>query len=122
MITFNVNFFSFLEFGRLRSFDTSTRGRRLPFSFKHHIRRSHQGPNVDDPQRGRRSDSDDFLTLERTTPTSEICDFFCWHCRENPRSTVVLDICTPIVQRILKHNMVLISLLYLLMPLKGKDI
>ncbi|XP_035210490.1 C-Maf-inducing protein-like, partial [Stegodyphus dumicola] len=45
------------------------------------------------------------LLLERTTPTSEICDFFCWHCRENPRSTVVLDICTPIVQRILKHNM-----------------
>ncbi|KAG8183975.1 hypothetical protein JTE90_007408 [Oedothorax gibbosus] len=43
--------------------------------------------------------------LERMTPTSEICDFFCWHCRENPRSTVVLDICTPIVQRILKHNM-----------------
>ncbi|GIY61752.1 c-Maf-inducing protein [Caerostris extrusa] len=29
------------------------------------------------------------LLLERTTPTSEICDFFCWHCRENPRSTVV---------------------------------
>ncbi|GFQ83366.1 c-Maf-inducing protein [Trichonephila clavata] len=45
------------------------------------------------------------LLLERTTPTSEICDFFCWHCRESPRSTVVLDICTPIVQRILKHNM-----------------
>lgn len=45
------------------------------------------------------------VLIERTTPTSEICDFLCWHCRENPRSTVVLDICTPIVQRILKHNM-----------------
>ncbi|XP_042894636.1 C-Maf-inducing protein [Parasteatoda tepidariorum] len=43
--------------------------------------------------------------FEYSTPTSEICDFFCWHCRENPRSVVILDIFTPIVEKILKHNM-----------------
>lgn len=43
--------------------------------------------------------------LELTTPTPEICDFLTKHCRENPRSRIVLELFTPIVQRILKHNM-----------------
>lgn len=43
--------------------------------------------------------------LERTTPTSEICDFLCKYCQLNPRSSMVLDLFTPVVQRILKHNM-----------------
>ncbi|KFM61641.1 C-Maf-inducing protein, partial [Stegodyphus mimosarum] len=43
--------------------------------------------------------------LEMTTPTPEICDFLTKYCRENPRSRVVLEMFTPIVQRILKHNM-----------------
>lgn len=43
--------------------------------------------------------------LEVTTPPAEICDFFCKHCQENPRSRIVKDTFTPIVQRILKHNM-----------------
>lgn len=28
------------------------------------------------------------------------------HCRERPRSMVVIEVFTPVVQRILKHNMV----------------
>lgn len=43
--------------------------------------------------------------LEHTTPPAEICNFFCRHCQENPRSSLVLNNFTPIVQRILKHNM-----------------
>ncbi|XP_054720950.1 C-Maf-inducing protein-like [Uloborus diversus] len=43
--------------------------------------------------------------LELTTPTPDICEFLTKHCRDNPRSRIVLDMFTPIVQRILKHNM-----------------
>uniref|UniRef100_L7LZ42 C-Maf-inducing protein PH domain-containing protein n=1 Tax=Rhipicephalus pulchellus TaxID=72859 RepID=L7LZ42_RHIPC len=43
--------------------------------------------------------------LERTTPSPEICEYFCKHCRECPRSKVVYEMYTPVVQRILKRNM-----------------
>lgn len=34
------------------------------------------------------------------------CPDFLQHCRERPRSMVVIEVFTPVVQRILKHNMV----------------
>lgn len=43
--------------------------------------------------------------MERTTPTPEICEYFCKHCRECPRSKLVFEMYTPMVQRILKRNM-----------------
>nr|XP_037283651.1 C-Maf-inducing protein-like [Rhipicephalus microplus] len=43
--------------------------------------------------------------LERTTPSPEICEYFCKHCRECPRSKLVFEMYTPVVQRILKRNM-----------------
>nr|XP_042903659.1 C-Maf-inducing protein isoform X2 [Parasteatoda tepidariorum] len=43
--------------------------------------------------------------LELTQPTPEICDFLTKYCRENPRSRIVLEMFTPIIQRIMKHNM-----------------
>uniref|UniRef100_H3CEF5 C-Maf inducing protein n=1 Tax=Tetraodon nigroviridis TaxID=99883 RepID=H3CEF5_TETNG len=38
-------------------------------------------------------------------PPPDLCEFFCKHCRERPRSMVVIEVFTPVVQRILKHNM-----------------
>ncbi|KAL8560901.1 hypothetical protein ACOMHN_059085 [Nucella lapillus] len=43
--------------------------------------------------------------LENNHPTQDICDFFSLHCKSCPRSSLVMDLFTPIVQRILKHNM-----------------
>uniref|UniRef100_A0A8V5GSQ6 C-Maf-inducing protein PH domain-containing protein n=1 Tax=Melopsittacus undulatus TaxID=13146 RepID=A0A8V5GSQ6_MELUD len=43
--------------------------------------------------------------LENNHPPPELCEFFCKHCRERPRSMVVIEVFTPAVQRILKHNM-----------------
>ncbi|XP_065516625.1 C-Maf-inducing protein-like isoform X3 [Lathamus discolor] len=43
--------------------------------------------------------------LESNNPPPDLCEFFCKHCRERPRSTVVIEVFTPAVQRILKHNM-----------------
>ncbi|CAN8001156.1 C-Maf-inducing protein [Ixodes scapularis] len=43
--------------------------------------------------------------LERTTPTPEICEYFCKHCKECPRSKLVFEMYTPVVHRILKRNM-----------------
>jgi hypothetical protein len=42
--------------------------------------------------------------LEKNHPSSEICDFFSRHCRDSPRSQVVIEMFSPVVQRILKHN------------------
>ncbi|KAM6946209.1 LOW QUALITY PROTEIN: C-Maf-inducing protein [Aplochiton taeniatus] len=43
--------------------------------------------------------------LENNHPSPDLCEFFCKHCRERPRSMVVIEVFTPVVQRILKHNM-----------------
>jgi hypothetical protein len=42
--------------------------------------------------------------LEKNHPSPEICDFFSRHCRDSPRSHIVIEMFTPVVQRILKHN------------------
>ncbi|XP_063221061.1 C-Maf-inducing protein-like isoform X2 [Bacillus rossius redtenbacheri] len=42
--------------------------------------------------------------LENTPPSPDMCRFFCRHCVAHPRSPVVADELTPIVHRILKHN------------------
>jgi hypothetical protein len=42
--------------------------------------------------------------LEKNHPSPEICDFFSKHCRDSPRSHIVIEMFTPVVQRILKHN------------------
>ncbi|KAK2149679.1 hypothetical protein LSH36_442g03106 [Paralvinella palmiformis] len=43
--------------------------------------------------------------LENNHPTQEICDFFSKHCKNSPRSEIVIELFTPVVRRILKHNM-----------------
>lgn len=43
--------------------------------------------------------------LERTNPTPEICNFLSKYCRTYPRSIVICEHYSEIVQRILKHNM-----------------
>lgn len=43
--------------------------------------------------------------LERTTPTPEICEYFCKHCKKCPQSQVIFEMYAPMVHRILKHNM-----------------
>ncbi|XP_055890578.1 C-Maf-inducing protein-like [Biomphalaria glabrata] len=42
--------------------------------------------------------------LEKNHPTQEICEFFSKHCKDSPRSTLVIELFTPVVHRILKHN------------------
>ncbi|XP_076825713.1 C-Maf-inducing protein-like isoform X1 [Clavelina lepadiformis] len=42
--------------------------------------------------------------VDQNQPSLEICNFFSKHCRQSPRSIIVIDMFTPIVQRILKHN------------------
>ncbi|CAG5134304.1 unnamed protein product [Candidula unifasciata] len=42
--------------------------------------------------------------LEKNHPTQEICEFFSKHCKNSPRSTLVIELFTPVVHRILKHN------------------
>lgn len=42
--------------------------------------------------------------LENNHPTQEICDFFSKHCKNSPRSSIVIELFTPVVTRILKHN------------------
>uniref|UniRef100_T1J4Y4 C-Maf-inducing protein PH domain-containing protein n=1 Tax=Strigamia maritima TaxID=126957 RepID=T1J4Y4_STRMM len=42
--------------------------------------------------------------LEKNHPPSEICDFFSKQCKDNPRSNLIMEVFTPVVQRILKHN------------------
>ncbi|RXG70795.1 C-Maf-inducing protein [Armadillidium vulgare] len=42
--------------------------------------------------------------LENNKPSAEICSFFSRHCSDNPRSRLVIDMFTPVVSRILKHN------------------
>ncbi|XP_030831753.1 C-Maf-inducing protein [Strongylocentrotus purpuratus] len=43
--------------------------------------------------------------LENNQPSPEICSFFSKHCRNSPRSKVVIEMFTPVIHRILKHNM-----------------
>lgn len=43
--------------------------------------------------------------LEKTNPTVEICLFLSRHCRMYPRSAVVCEDYSEIVQRILKHSL-----------------
>lgn len=43
--------------------------------------------------------------LEKNSPTQHMCDFFSKHCKNNPRSQLILELFTPVVHRILKHNM-----------------
>ncbi|KAI0210206.1 C-Maf-inducing protein, partial [Lamellibrachia satsuma] len=42
--------------------------------------------------------------LENNHPTQEICDFFTKHCKNSPRSEIVIELFTPVVRRILKHS------------------
>jgi hypothetical protein len=42
--------------------------------------------------------------LENNHPTQEICGFFTKHCKDSPRSQIVIELFTPVVHRILKHN------------------
>nr|CAB3231877.1 C-Maf-inducing protein-like [Phallusia mammillata] len=42
--------------------------------------------------------------VENNQPSTEICSFFTKHCRQSPRSTLVVNMFTPIVQQILKHT------------------
>ncbi|CAL4066694.1 unnamed protein product, partial [Meganyctiphanes norvegica] len=42
--------------------------------------------------------------LENNQPSQEICNFFSRHCTDNPRSRLVIDMFTPVIRRILKHN------------------
>ena len=42
--------------------------------------------------------------LEENHPSPEICDFFSKHCRDSPRSHIVIEMFSPVVRRILKHN------------------
>ncbi|CAJ0967386.1 unnamed protein product [Ranitomeya imitator] len=51
--------------------------------------------------------------LENNHPPPDLCEFFCKHCRERPRSMVVIEVFTPVVQRILKHNMLISDLQWL---------
>ncbi|CAF2818775.1 unnamed protein product [Rotaria sp. Silwood2] len=44
--------------------------------------------------------------LEKNYPSPEMCDFFSRHCRDSPRSQIVIEMFTPTVQKILKHNTV----------------
>jgi len=43
--------------------------------------------------------------LEKNHPTQQMCDFFSKHCKYSPRSQIVLQLFTPVIHRILKHNM-----------------
>lgn len=42
--------------------------------------------------------------LEKNPPSPEICDFFSKHCKNSPRSYIIIELFTPVVKRILKHN------------------
>lgn len=42
--------------------------------------------------------------LEKNHPSPELCGFFSKHCHDSPRSQIVIEMFTPVVQRILKHN------------------
>uniref|UniRef100_UPI00358FA260 C-Maf-inducing protein-like isoform X2 n=1 Tax=Myxine glutinosa TaxID=7769 RepID=UPI00358FA260 len=42
--------------------------------------------------------------LENTHPSPALCDLFCKHCVAYPKSKVVTEVFTSVVQRILKHN------------------
>lgn len=42
--------------------------------------------------------------LEKNHPSPEMCEFFSKHCKNSPRSQIVIEMFTPVVQRILKHN------------------
>ncbi|XP_067002506.2 C-Maf-inducing protein isoform X2 [Anabrus simplex] len=42
--------------------------------------------------------------LDNTAPSAELCRFFSQHCAAHPRSPSVFERLTPVVQRILKHN------------------
>ncbi|RZF46157.1 hypothetical protein LSTR_LSTR012138 [Laodelphax striatellus] len=42
--------------------------------------------------------------LENTPPSTEICHFLSGHCLLHPRSPLIEDAITPIIHRILKHN------------------
>ena len=44
--------------------------------------------------------------LENCPPSPEMCRFFSRHCVAHPRSPLVSDALTPVVHRILKHNVV----------------
>ena len=42
--------------------------------------------------------------LEKHQPSPQICHFFSKHCRNSPRSQLVIEMFSPVVKRILKHN------------------
>ncbi|CAF3404799.1 unnamed protein product [Rotaria socialis] len=42
--------------------------------------------------------------LEKGYPSPAMCDFFNQYCRGNPRSQIVIEMFTPAIERILKHN------------------
>lgn len=42
--------------------------------------------------------------LEMNHPTQEICAFFIKHCKDCPRSKIIIELFTPVVHRILKHS------------------
>ncbi|XP_069113637.1 C-Maf-inducing protein-like [Argopecten irradians] len=42
--------------------------------------------------------------LENNYPTQEICGFFSKHCKNSPRSSIVIELFTHVVMRIMKHN------------------
>ena len=44
--------------------------------------------------------------LENHMPSPEICRFFSSHCSDNPRSTIIIDMFTPVAYKILKNNVV----------------
>lgn len=46
------------------------------------------------------------VSVNKVPPSIQKSCFFLQHCRERPRSMVVIEVFTPVVQRILKHNMV----------------
>ncbi|ESN93743.1 hypothetical protein HELRODRAFT_88288, partial [Helobdella robusta] len=42
--------------------------------------------------------------LEKNHPTQQMCDFFTKHCKHSPRSRATVELFTPVIFRILKHN------------------
>ncbi|KAG1665382.1 C-Maf-inducing protein [Nymphon striatum] len=43
--------------------------------------------------------------LEMSHPSPEICELFSKHCRDSPRSCLIMDLFSPVIRRILKHNL-----------------
>jgi hypothetical protein len=41
--------------------------------------------------------------LDKNIPSQELCDFFSTHCKISPRSKIIIEMFTPLVERILKN-------------------